>query len=151
MSDAAEYPQDIEANAALFSAGDLSITGVGTLNVQGAYEDAIASKDGLIIDSGTISVTAADDGIRGKDYVVVTSGEVSVTAGGDGLTANNDTDDTRGFVVVNGGTITVAARRDGISAETDLLVTGDNSRWKVERDQRPRQQTTSQPKVLNLV
>lgn len=124
VSDAAEYPQDIEANAALFSAGDLSITGVGTLNVQGAYEDAIASKDGLIIDSGTISVTAADDGIRGKDYVVVTSGEVSVTAGGDGLTANNDTDDTRGFVVVNGGTITVAARGDGISAETDLLVTG---------------------------
>jgi hypothetical protein len=59
-----------EPNAAIFSKSDLTIFGAGSLNVDGNYNDGIASKDGLIIKSGTISVTSVDDGIRGKDYLI---------------------------------------------------------------------------------
>ncbi|MCB1239732.1 MAG: carbohydrate-binding domain-containing protein, partial [Tetrasphaera sp.] len=56
------------ADAALFSMADLTIGGTGSLIVTGNTADGIASKDGLVILGGTITVKAADDGIRGKDY-----------------------------------------------------------------------------------
>lgn len=55
-----------EPNAALFSKADLTITGTGALTVEGNYNDAITSKDGLLIHSGAIVVTAVDDDICGK-------------------------------------------------------------------------------------
>jgi hypothetical protein len=72
LSDTDSYAEDADVNAALFSAGDLTIGGSGSLSVTG--NDAIASKDGLVVTSGTITVRAADDGIRGKDYAVLRTG-----------------------------------------------------------------------------
>ncbi len=46
------------------------------------FEDGIASKDGLVIAGGTITVTAPDEGIRGKDYLVIRGGTSDITAGG---------------------------------------------------------------------
>lgn len=84
LSDATTYvfpsTEEDEPNAALFSKANLTIFGNGALTVQGNYNDGIASKDGLIIASGTIAVTAIDDGIRGKDYLVVKNGILTVVA-----------------------------------------------------------------------
>ena len=113
-----------EPNAALFSKSDLTLTGEGSLTVSGNYNDGIASKDGLIIDSGVITVVAVDDGIRGKDYVVVNDGQVSVTAGGDGIKADNDEDVNLGFIIVAEGSIEVDSGDDGVQAATDLVITG---------------------------
>ena len=71
LSDTDSYADDAEANAALYSAGDLTIGGSGALTVTGNGNDAIAGKDGLVVEGGNITVEAADDGIRGKDYLVV--------------------------------------------------------------------------------
>jgi len=60
-----------EPNDAIFSKADLTIFGNGSLHVDANYNEGIASKDGLIIMSGTISVSAVDDGTRGKDYLVI--------------------------------------------------------------------------------
>lgn len=46
----------------------------------GNYNDGIASKDGLIIASGTVIENAVDDGIRGKDYLLVKDGAITVNA-----------------------------------------------------------------------
>lgn len=124
LSDTSSYAQDAEVNAALFSAADLTITGSGALTVKGNGNDGIASKDGLVIQSGTISVTAKDDGVRGKDYLVVDGGTLTVTSGGDGLKADNDTDTDRGYISLTGGTVKVMAQGDGADASTDLVVTG---------------------------
>src|SRR6185369_5968343 len=45
-----------EPNAALFSTADLTISGGGALTVTGNADDGITSKDGLVIESGTITV-----------------------------------------------------------------------------------------------
>ena len=79
-----------EINATLFSKTDLAIGGTGVLNVSGQINDAVASKDGLVINSGTLNIRAADDGIRGKDYLVITSGTFSVNAGGDAFKSDNE-------------------------------------------------------------
>ena len=77
--------------------------------MKGNGNDGITGKDGLVIEGGTITVTAADDGIRGKDYLVVNDGTIAVTAQGDGLKSDNEQDSEEGYVAVNGGN--VASRR----------------------------------------
>ncbi len=112
-------------NAALFSMADLTIGGGGSLTVTGQYNDGIASKDGLVISGGTITVKAADDGIRGKDHIAITAGTISVDAGGDALKSDNTKDADSGFVDISGGTIILAAGTkagDGIDAQNDIIV-----------------------------
>ena len=78
-------------NAALFSMADLTLGGTGSLTVTGNTNDGLASKDGLVILGGTITVTAVDDAIRGKDYVIVEDGVLDLTSEQDGLKSDNDT------------------------------------------------------------
>jgi len=113
-----------EPNAALYSKSDLTITGEGSLVVNGNYNDGITSKNGLVIDSGNITVVAVDDGIRGKDYVAVNGGELNVTAGGDGIKSDNDEDPELGYVLVVDGAIDIVSADDGVQAATDVLITG---------------------------
>lgn len=113
-----------EPNATLYSAADMTIGGSGSLTVTGLYNDAIASKDGLVIVSGSITVDSVDDGIRGKDYVIVHSASITIDAGGDGIKGDNDEDAERGYVLVLGGDIVVTAGGDGIDAATSVELAG---------------------------
>lgn len=126
LVDAAEYtfadPTEDEPNATLFSKADLTIGGSGSLDVTANYNDAITSKDGLVIAGGTITIDAIDDGIRGKDYLVIGDADLTVDAGGDGLKADNDEDAALGWVEILGGTITISAGGDGVDAEADIVV-----------------------------
>lgn len=137
-------------NAALYSTADLTIAGGGALTVDGRANDGIASKDGLVILSGAITVTAADDGIRGKDFVSIEGGSVQVTAGGDGVKSDNEKEGT-GIVAISGadtevrvesgddgvkgenavdivaGTLTVSSSVEGIEAARIYVEGGDTS------------------------
>ncbi|MBD7917594.1 carbohydrate-binding domain-containing protein [Cellulomonas sp. Sa3CUA2] len=118
------YPEGVdEPNAALFSSADLTIAGGGALTVVGNANDGIASKDGLVVAGGRITVRAADDGVRGKDYLQVTGGVLDVTATGDGLKSDDDAPEG-GFVHVAGGTTTVTSGDDGVTAASDVVVSG---------------------------
>lgn len=116
--------EEDEPNAAIFSKDNLTISGNGALTVNAHYNDAIASKDGLVITGGTISVDAADDGIRGKNYLVIKAGTLVVTAQGDGLKSDEIEDATQGYIAVENGTITVTAGGDAMDAETDVVIAG---------------------------
>ena len=113
-----------EPNAAIFSKSDLTIFGDGLLNVDGNYNDGIASKDGLIIKSGTIIINSVDDGIRGKDYLIIKSGEITVNSGGDGMKSDNANDGTVGYISIENGVITITSGGDAIQAITDITITG---------------------------
>jgi len=118
-----EDSEEDEPNAAIFSKDDLTIYGNGSLTVDGNYNDGIASKDGLIIKSGSITVNSVDDGIRGKDYLIVKDGIISVDAKGDGLKSDNDEDVTKGYILIEDGAINIGSGEDAIEAETDVLIT----------------------------
>lgn len=124
LSDADAYADDADANAALHSSADLTITGTGSLEVTGNGNDGITSTDGLVIQSGTIAVTAVDDGIRGKDYVVVRGGDITIEAGGDGVKSDNETDADRGYILVEDGTVDIVSGDEGLDAFTDVVTTG---------------------------
>ncbi len=114
--------EDEEPNAAVFSKSDLTVFGEGGLTVDANFNDGITSKDGLIIASGNIKVTAADDGIRGKDYLIIKDGTFNINSGGDGLKSDNDSDGTKGYIEIQDGNYTINAKGDAIAAETDLMI-----------------------------
>lgn len=116
-------PEEDEPNAAVFAKSDLTVYGNGVLTVTGNYNDGIASKDGLVITSGTIIVNAVDDGIRGKDYLVVETGSLTINAGGDGLKSDNEEDAGTGYISIVSGMITVTSGGDAITAQTTVLIT----------------------------
>ncbi len=128
VTDAAAYvyesEEEDEPDAAVFSKGDLTINGGGSLIVNANYLDGIVSKDELKILGGDITVNAADDGIRGKDFVAVRDGRLVIASQGDGIKSTNDEDGTLGFVLIEGGTLVITAGNDGIQAQTSLRITG---------------------------
>ena len=116
--------EEDEPNAAIFSKADLTIDGDGALAVAANFNDGIASKDGLVIAGGKITLTAADDGIRGKDYLVITDGTITITAQGDGLKSDNEEDATKGYISIEAGVLDVTAAGDAIQAQTDVTIGG---------------------------
>ena len=113
-----------EPNAAIYSRADLTISGSGTLNLTGAYNDGINGKDTLMMNGGTVNITAVDDGIRGKDALMVNGGKLTVMAGGDGLKSDNDSDAAKGTITISGGELEIVAAGDGVSAYTGVIVSG---------------------------
>ncbi len=129
LTDPAAYvfePGVDEPNACLFSKTSMTIGGAGELIVHGNYNDAIASKDSLLITGGTITATAYDDGIRGKDALEIQGGTVTVTSGGDGLKADNADGPGLGVVTISGGVLSITSGGDAIAAETDAVIHGGN-------------------------
>lgn len=128
ITDAANYQFESadtdEPNAAIFSKGDMTINGSGSLTVNGNYKNGIGSKDTLKIVSGSIDVTAANDGIKGRDAVAIKDGTITVESKGDAIQANNDEDTAKGWVAIEGGNFSITSEQDAVQAETVLQVTG---------------------------
>jgi len=127
VGDGASYvydsPNEDEPNAAVFSKSDLTFSGEGSLRVIGNYNDGIASKDGLVIQSGTITVQSVDDGIRGRDYIIVKGGSINLNVGGDGLKSDNAENSTLGYISVEDGVISIVSAGDAVQAEKYVLIT----------------------------
>lgn len=125
FTDGASYTDVAEGqNAAIFSQSYLSVAGKGLLTVNGKFKDGITGKDGLVIKSGNINVTAVDDGIRGKDYLHIYDGNITVVSGGDGLTSNDENATSTGIVKIESGTFKITAGGDGINAASTLTTLG---------------------------
>jgi hypothetical protein len=108
-------------SAALFSNDTLVLTGSGVLNVIGSGGDGVRGDDDIVINSGTISVTAADDGIAANDDITVNGGDVTVAAQGDGLDSNGTVHVNGGALVSFGGT---AQGEGGVDARGLVTITG---------------------------
>ena len=126
VADEANYTAtgDDDPDAAIYSTANLTLTGEGSLSVEGAYEEGIHTTGGLVIASGTLEVNAANTGIKGKDYVDITGGIVNVTAAQDGIKSTNTDDESKGFTRLSAGSVTVSAGDDGLKAPHTLEISG---------------------------
>ncbi|WP_032511642.1 carbohydrate-binding domain-containing protein [Streptococcus suis] len=107
---------DTNIEGAIHVEADLTITGNGSLTVEGNFQDGIVSTDDMVISSGNITVTAVDDGIRGKDSLTINGGTINVTAGGDGIKAET-------ALTIDGGTITVSESVEALEG-TNITING---------------------------
>ncbi|MBN1904945.1 MAG: carbohydrate-binding domain-containing protein [Deltaproteobacteria bacterium] len=111
-----------EIDAALYSKDDLIICGSGSITIDTDYKDGIKSKDGLVIDSGNITVTSADDGIIGKNFISINNGNINITAGGDGLKSTEEEDIEKGYIYIKDGVFDIDAGADAVQAQTHIII-----------------------------
>ncbi len=128
VTDSASYQYenalDSEPSAAIFSKTDLKIRGEGTLLVNAKFNNGIASKDSLKIESGSINVTAPNNGLKGKDDVTIEGGIINVTSEGDAIKSDKSNDLSLGYVEIRGGSLHLTAKDEGIQAETNVVISG---------------------------
>ncbi len=109
LTQGSETPEAEDNTAAIYSSSDLTITGTGTLVVNGNYEDGIYCKDTLRIVDGTLAVTAEQDGLVGKDSLIVGGGTITVaTSNGDAIKSTKKNDEENGNVIIAGGVINLS-------------------------------------------
>lgn len=111
-----------EPSSTIFSKDDLTINGAGTLNIVANFNNAIQSKDDLVITSGTYHITSANNGIKGKDSISILDGTFTINSEGDAIQASNIDDVTKGWIGLDGGIYNLTTQNDGIQAETDLKI-----------------------------
>ena len=124
LTEAYAGTQDDTSGAALFVNDDLTIRGDGTLMVYGNVQNGIATRDNLVIESGTLTVQAQNNGIRGRDSVTVRGGWITIDAGNDGIQSDNTGDAEKGWIVIGDGVCNIVAAHDGIQAQSMLTVSG---------------------------
>lgn len=126
LTDGTAYVQtdDNTVDSVIFSKADLTINGEGILNITANYENAIVSKDDLIITGGTFNIKAVEDDLNGKDCVKIKDGIFNLSSSdGKGITSKNEDDNTKGYVYIAGGTITVKNSYEGIEG-TAIVIAG---------------------------
>ncbi|MBO4396618.1 MAG: carbohydrate-binding domain-containing protein [Eubacterium sp.] len=136
------------------AAGKASFTRTATATEYDGHQDAISSKNSLVIYGGTLNIKAGDDGIHAEAMthivdgtitvsqseealegarVVIDGGTLNLTASDDGinaangdLTTNTQTgEDVNIFnITINGGGVTVNAEGDGIDSNGNAFITG---------------------------
>lgn len=147
LSDSAAYSvEQGDLKGAFFSEDNVTFRGDGSLAVTGNRGHAIASDDGIVIESNITVEGAAKDGLHANDLIEVKGGNLTVSAaGGDALESEaevrvsggfldlNSTGDgikasltEKGtpFITVNGGSIKINTKEDGIQSDGDLEISG---------------------------
>lgn len=126
LSSGAEYDLTIDdgMDGVIFSRADLTLNGLGSLQVTSQYGHAVVSKDDLVITSGNYEIESVSGGLYGKDCVKIAGGTFLLKTGTDGIQSSNSEDAERGFVYIEDGEFTIEAGKDAIQAETALLIRG---------------------------
>ena len=128
-----EGSNDENAAVKVKSGASLSISGTGTLTVDGNAKNGIKGAADAVITVAEVklNINAADDGLSCDDELNITGGTLSITAGGDAVKASPDTNDTEnpdttslGNVTISGGTLTLNATGEGVQADGDLTISG---------------------------
>ena len=120
---------DQDADAVLFSKGDLTINGSGTLTIDAKKNNGIKANDTLHITGGTYNITAAGDAFNVNDELNITGTNMTIDAQEDAVKVDNDDDTSVGSMYLADNTMTITAGDDGIHASGDLVI--DSGTYKV--------------------
>jgi len=91
--------------------------------------DEDLSKGVVVIEGGTLNITAGADGIQGETQVLVEEGNISITSGGGSTGSSGSVDSVKGIksaadVSINGGVIAVDSSDDAIHSNNSLTIGG---------------------------
>ena len=125
-----ESSDDYEGAGIKFKSGSsLTISGSGTLNVNGNIKNGIkgASASTLTINGGTFVINAVNNALAADGSVTINDGIITITTSeGDGIKADPDYGDTdsAGTITINGGTFNINSYSDGLQAKNKLTING---------------------------
>lgn len=105
---------DNNINSVIYSRGDLTFNGEGSLVVSTEYGRGIVSKDDLIFTGGSYEVSVSDHGLVGES-IGISDGVFRINTSEDGLNSKTD-------IVIAGGEFEIYAGDDGIHADYNLTI-----------------------------
>ena len=111
FSDSGDYRQETEAEACIYSAGDLTINGGGSLAVNGFFKDGIRSRNVIKIMDGEITIRCKRSGIHGTDGIHIAGGKLDISSEKNGLRTTKSGSNGRGNLVISGGDHKIIAGR----------------------------------------
>ncbi len=114
---------DTNTDAVIFSRDDITLNGLGTLNIS-STDNGIAGKDDIKITGGTINIDCTADAVEANESIRIADGTLTITSCNDGLKAENDEDDSTGYIYICGGTIDISADDDAIHGTTIVQIDG---------------------------
>lgn len=126
LSDGSAFTSE-DANACIYATCDLTINGLGSLDVSGNYRHGVFSKDDLVVYGGSINVSAVEDGLNGKDSVKIGAGDISIDSGADGVKSSKSTNPEKGFVYVSGGSLSIDAADDALRSDLEGALNGGST------------------------
>ncbi|MCL1789029.1 MAG: carbohydrate-binding domain-containing protein [Oscillospiraceae bacterium] len=129
----------VNRNGAIYShAGNLVITGGGTLHAQGGLRHGIHSRNMLTIDGANVTANAPVHGLRSRIQTFINNSNINLTTGSKGIRAAGN---NNGFITINNSNITVNSIRDGMHAEQNIHLTNTtytatvNGGWRAGRQE----------------
>jgi hypothetical protein len=123
LSDSVSYNESYaDDDATIYSSADLVINGSGTLNVNANCNNAIQTKDDLMLVDVTINITSVDDGIIGRDSILVQNATINIISNGDGIKATNDESTDKGYIYIESGIFNINAGSDGFDAVNNIVI-----------------------------
>ena len=116
-----------EDKGAVFSEDTVSLKGDGELNIKGNYAHSIQSDDDIIVNSGTINITAAKSCLHSNDGIEINGGVLFCDGGTNGIKTDGYINILGGSSVLIGGT---REEKGAIYCDGSLTVTG-GSFWAI--------------------
>ena len=110
------------SGAVVTSKAPLTFTS-GSVTVNADINNGVRAKDGLTVQGGSLTVTAAHHGVKADGVISVLAGTLDVTAGGDALCAEAGRI-AAGAVEISGGSTVLTAAGRGVDAENLALFAG---------------------------
>jgi len=135
-----ETSTDYEGAGIKFKSGSsLTISGSGTLNVNGNIKNGIkgGSTSTLIINGGTFVINAVNNALAADGSVTINDGTFTITTSeGDGIKSDPDYGDTdsAGTITINGGTFNINSYSDGLQAKNKLTINDGTFNIKTYKD-----------------
>ncbi|MCD8355669.1 MAG: carbohydrate-binding domain-containing protein [Clostridia bacterium] len=120
--DFSDSDEESNIDGTIFSKGDLTLNGNGSLSVSCSMSHAIVSKDDLKITSGTYTISSAKQGLSGKDSVRIADGNITIESDTDGIHSENTDNTEKGFIFICGGTLNITSSNDALDASNYIAV-----------------------------
>jgi hypothetical protein len=126
MGVSGSYTADGETNldAVIFSKSDLTLNGIGTLEIVSRSGNGITSKDDLKITGGTYTINSSLDALEANDSILINDGTITINTDKDGLHSENDEDSSLGYIYIFNGTLNITAADDAIRGNSFIQIDG---------------------------
>ncbi len=125
VSDSSNYDSEYsEYNSTIYSDCDLVINGSGSLEIDANYNNALMTKDDLMIVDATLTITSVDDGIIGRDSLSIRNALISIICNGDAIKTTNEENEEDGFLYIDSGTFSLISGSDGLDAVNYIIIVG---------------------------
>ena len=121
-----EADGDTNLDAVIFSKSDITLNGVGNLQVVSYEGNGITSKDDLKVTGGTYNINSSADGMEANDRLLIYDGDFTIVSSKDAIHSENSEDTSLGYIYIKNGNFNITAADDAIQGNSIVQIDGGN-------------------------